>query len=110
MPQEGPSPLHLRRRNPQIRRIDTERSLTDWFDGSLHSPSRIGWYNVTLKGMFVELSEAEKLWRRRYWDGQAWSGVVFDYDSDEEAAGCMQVHAVLPEEVFWRGCTEEQFE
>lgn len=94
----------------KTRRIEMERNLTDWFDGSQHSPSRIGWYNVVLKRMFLEFSESEKLQRRRYWDGKAWGGVVFDDDSDEEMVVRMQVHAVLPEEVFWRGCTEEQFE
>lgn len=87
-----------------------ERNLTNWFDGSLHSPSHIGWYNVVLKTMFLGVSESEKLMRRRYWDGKAWSGVVLPYDSDEETARCMQMHCALPEEVFWRGCTEEQFE
>lgn len=87
-----------------------ERNLTDWYDGSLHSPSRIGWYNVVLKTMCTSLTNSQKLLRRRYWDGKAWGGVVFQYDSDEETVRCMRMYCASPGEVFWRGCTEEQFE
>lgn len=87
-----------------------KRNLTNWFDGSLHSPSRVGWYNVVLKDYFHFLDEEEKSYRRRYWDGEMWSAMVLEYDSNDEAVRCMRVQCAYPEEVIWRGCTEEQFE
>lgn len=89
-----------------------KREVTQWYDGSLHSPSMIGWYNVVLKTMFDDpsMSEEDKYNRRRFWNGIAFSGVVFIGDDNEEQLRSQSFNAAAPEEVFWRGCAKEQFQ
>lgn len=85
-----------------------KRNLTDWFDGSLHSPSRIGWYNAVLKGYFHTLDEEQKSITRRYWNGSAWGHAVYVGEVTVDNAMFL---ALWPSYyVFWRGCTEEQFQ